>query len=102
MAGWIGVDFDGTLAVSTPHMDIGELGEPVPKMLERVKKWLADGREVRLVTARTDLDSLRKWLKRYGVSMPITNKKDHLMKELWDDRAIQVVQNTGERADGKK
>ena len=34
--------------------------------------------------------------------MPITNKKDHLMKELWDDRAIQVVQNTGERADGKK
>ena len=103
MAGWIGVDFDGTLAVSTPDMDIGDLGEPVPKMLARVKKWLADGKELRLLTARTGQDAqLHRWLKKYGVDMPITNKKDHLMKELWDDRAIQVVKNTGERADGKK
>lgn len=49
--GWIGVDFDGTLAHYEGWGD-GSLGVPVPEMLFRVKKWLADGREVRIFTAR--------------------------------------------------
>lgn len=51
--GWIGVDFDGTLADYSQGWQGPEvLGEPVPAMLERVKRWLADGREVRIFTAR--------------------------------------------------
>jgi hypothetical protein len=29
------------------------------------------------------------------------SKKDYAMHELWDDRAVQVIPNTGVRADGK-
>jgi len=32
----------------------------------------------------------------------ITHAKDHKMIELWDDRVVQVIPNTGERADGKE
>lgn len=50
--GWIGVDFDGTLAHYEGWRDDGALGAPVPAMLERVKAWLAEGKEVRIFTAR--------------------------------------------------
>jgi hypothetical protein len=33
--------------------------------------------------------------------IPITCCKDRGMIELWDDRAVQVIENTGERVDGK-
>jgi hypothetical protein len=46
--------------------------------------------------------AIQEWcLKNVGIVLPITNQKDYAMTELWDDRAVQVVQNTGERADGK-
>ena len=32
-----------------------------------------------------------------GQVLPVTNVKDLAMAELWDDRCIQVVANTGER-----
>lgn len=35
-----------------------------------------------------------------GHKLPITNVKDYGMIELWDDRAVQVIPNTGRRADG--
>jgi hypothetical protein len=35
-----------------------------------------------------------------GVVLPVTNVKDFGMIELWDDRAVQVVPNTGQRVDG--
>jgi hypothetical protein len=35
------------------------------------------------------------------VHLPVTNCKDLNMVELWDDRAVQVVPNTGQRADGQ-
>ena len=38
-------------------------------------------------------------LKHLGEALPITCIKDMRMTELWDDRAIQVVPNTGARAD---
>lgn len=52
MSGWIGVDLDGTLAMYDGFKGPEHIGDPVPKMLERVKKWLAEGREVRIFTAR--------------------------------------------------
>ena len=35
-------------------------------------------------------------------NIPITWEKDYQMEELWDDRCVQVIPNTGIRADGKE
>ena len=39
---------------------------------------------------------IRKWCRKYvGCELPVTCKKDFGMIELWDDRCIQVIPNTG-------
>lgn len=52
MSGWIGVDFDGTLAEYGTWVSPSHCGRPIAPMVERVKTWLAQGREVRIFTAR--------------------------------------------------
>jgi hypothetical protein len=114
MSGWIGVDLDGTLAEYDHWRGEAHIGVPVPAMVERVKKWLADGVEVRIFTARVhadggdarDVTTVRRYIEMWcrehiGTLLPVTNVKDYGMVELWDDRAVQVVPNTGRRADGK-
>lgn len=110
--GWIGVDLDGTLAVYQGWQGITEIGAPIPKMVARVRQWRTDGVEVRIVTARVGpqsreveelaatLSAIQQWcLTHIGEVLPVTNAKDFGMLELWDDRAVQVIQNTGERVD---
>lgn len=128
--GWIGVDFDGTLAdYSAGWQGPAVLGAPVPEMLARVKRWLADGREVRVFTARvwplTDVVTeeytmyllhhinkpagnshreaveaalaIQQWTRvHFGRALPITCVKDLRMVELYDDRCVQVIANTGQ------
>lgn len=107
--GWIGVDFDGTLAYYDGWRGHRHLGEPVPEMAERVRNWLAEGREVRIFTARVALatagfseaeetaDLIIAWCVRHlGRELKVTCLKDKDMDELWDDRAVQVRTNTGE------
>jgi hypothetical protein len=53
--GWIGVDLDGTMAYYDGWKGADHIGEPIPAMVERVKRWLAEGREVRIFTARVYL-----------------------------------------------
>jgi hypothetical protein len=108
--GYIAVDLDGTLA----EYHYGDLykngntyiGSPVPAMLERVKRWLDNGIEVRIFTARVseehpgDLQKIREaieaWcLEHIGQVLKVTNVKDYSMIELWDDRSVQVIPNTG-------
>lgn len=108
--GWIAVDFDGTLATYDSWRGLAHVGEPIPEMVFRVRKWLAEGRDVRIFTARVysdgtpDCDAEAKlarlaiahWCdKHFGRVLPITNIKDFGMIELWDDRAVQVEANTG-------
>lgn len=50
LGGWIGVDLDGTLAEYTGWHGPGHIGPPIPKMLDRVKNWLAEGVDVRIFT----------------------------------------------------
>lgn len=52
MNGWIGVDLDGTLAHYDGWKSAAHVGAPVIPMVERVKRWLTEGREVRIFTAR--------------------------------------------------
>src|ERR1700761_8326794 len=105
--GWIGVDLDGKLAKYDRWIGPHHIGEPIPKMVERVKKWLSQSRDVRIFTARASdpdprvIKTIQSWcLLHIGQELPVTNVKDYEMIELWDDRAVQVIPNTGERADG--
>lgn len=96
--GWIGVDLDGTLAEY--HGWSANVGKIIPRMKFRVQRWLAKGYEVRIFTARaTDPEQvpvIHAWLEANGLPrLRVTNVKDLAMIELWDDRAVQVVFNTG-------
>lgn len=106
MNGWIGVDLDGTLAHYDGWKGPDHIGEPIPEMAGRVQQWLIEGREVRIFTARAcvpeQVPHVQAWcLKHFSTVIPVTNVKDFGMIELWDDRAVQVIPNTGKRADGK-
>jgi hypothetical protein len=100
MSGWIGVDLDGTLAHYDGSREAKHIGAPIPAMLARVIKWIEEGREVRIFTARASdpeqVPNVRAWLRRYGLpDLAITNIKDFSMVELWDDRCVQVQPNAG-------
>lgn len=109
--GWIGVDLDGTLAHYEKWEGVDRIGAPIPLMVERVKAWLAEGKEVRIFTARVHpnqdkqvIERVRYWIEKWclehiGKALPITCEKDYAMIELWDDRCVQVVANTGLRID---
>lgn len=81
-------------------------------MLTRVRRWLVKGLEVRIFTARVGpqkdvndairaREAITKWcVEQFGQELAVTATKDFAMKELWDDRCVQVIPNTGKRADG--
>lgn len=103
--GWIGVDLDGTLAQYEGWKGETHIGAPVAKMVARVQRWLVEGYEVRIFTARVShpdqmvaaTKAIKAWsLEHIGTVLQITCKKDYAMIELWDDRVVQVVPNTGE------
>lgn len=109
--GWIGVDLDGTLAKYDNVWRGPEfIGEPIAPMVARVKSWLAEGLHVKIFTARVSgvpeaAEACRlhieAWaLKHIGQVLEVTNLKDYGMVELWDDRCVRVVPNTGERCCG--
>jgi hydroxymethylpyrimidine pyrophosphatase-like HAD family hydrolase len=106
---WIGVDLDGTLAAvdySRPY-NYRVIGEPIPRMVERIKAWRKLGTKVKIVTARVSTNLalyermqcaklIREWcLEHVGEELDVTSEKDYYMRELWDDRVVQVIQNTG-------
>lgn len=115
--GWIGVDLDGTLAYYDKWGAPLEFGEPIPRMVERVREWISWGMTVKVVTARMPLpdDFLARsdeggylwdqhdmrtaiglWTEKHiGLRLDAVCYKDLHMIELWDDRAVQVVANTG-------
>ena len=112
---WMGVDFDGTVHDRTKTKVQGELGPPVPLMVARIKAWRAKGMQVRLLTARVSEHPMKEipvnnvpefqehqrkilsaWcLKHIGEVLPITDRKDGYMYQLWDDRSVCVERNTG-------
>lgn len=103
-AGWIGVDLDGTLAEYDGWRGVHHIGAPIPAMVERVKRWLSEGREVKIVTARVSHPAdfraaqlaIQIWLVEHvGEVLEVTCRKDFGMDELWDDRAVAVEPNSG-------
>ena len=107
MKPWIGVDLDGTLAHYDDWQGPEHIGAPIAPMVARVKRWIAEGRDVRIFTARVHRDDganrqhIEAWCAEHlGCVLPVTNEKDWDMIEVWDDRAVQIITNTGRRADG--
>ena len=109
---WIAVDFDGTLATwgcPWPE-DYTATGDPIPAMVDRVKQWISEGKDIRIFTARMDCfhpkeihvpahlvrQPIEAWcLKHLGKVLPITNRKDYWCEAIYDDRAYRVEKDTG-------
>lgn len=104
---WIGVDFDGTLAEYHGYHNILEPGKPIPDMVKRVQEWIKAGTKVKIMTARvcslqpkSKIEEQRKiitaWCEKYlEITLECTSEKDFNMIELWDNRAVGVIENTG-------
>jgi hypothetical protein len=101
--GWIAVDLDGTLAEHGTWIALDVIGNPIPIMVNRIKDWLEDGYIVKIFTARLSDDpdgiadrAIRKWTKEHiGTELDVTCIKHKEFIEFWDDRAIQIIPNTG-------
>jgi hypothetical protein len=107
---WIGVDLDGTLAHDLgkrrDSKGLDEIGSPIKPMVNRLRKWLAEGKTVKIFTARASsprqVVMIKKWLASQGLpDLEVTNVKDLRMIELWDDRCVQVMTNLGEPVENK-
>ncbi len=107
--GWIGVDLDGTLAHYDKWRGERHVGAPIDRMVRSVRRWLAEGKEVRIFTARASgrdpaevlavTQAIDAWcVEHIGQPLKITCCKDYQMVELWDDRCVQVEKNTGRTA----
>ena len=108
----IAVDFDGTIAKTIEPYDPRRAGPPLNpedpnSMFNKVKKLVRKNKVI-ILTARMNttehtpkqLEYTRKliagWTKKYfGVSLPCTAEKHHLMTVIYDDRAIAVNPKTG-------
>lgn len=108
---WVGFDFDGTLNVYS-RGQFPRVGPAIEPMCDLVRAYLAEGVEVRIVTARahhtgpngsigpgeleTLLGPVTEFCEReFGRALPITSSKDFEMCWLYDDRAVTVETNTG-------
>lgn len=107
--GWIGVDLDSCLADYSGWKGAGHIGKPVKAMVNRIREGLADGKDIRIFTARvapgggakTAEKEIKKWCQKHvGQELPVTYKKDKDCIEIWDDRAVSVAKNSGRKRNG--
>ena len=107
---WIGCDLDGTLAKYDTFKGWDYIGEPVPKMVERIKSYIARGLTVKIWTARASKVSLARnnitfdqmekviqdWTEKHlGTRLEVVTEKDCYMIFAIDDSIMQVEPNTG-------
>lgn len=99
------MDLDGTLARYEGWRGIEHIGDPIGPMLDRVKDWLRRDVGVKIFTARVSvpepertevIQHIHTWCARHGLpSLEVTCSKDFGTICIWDDRAKEVVINTG-------
>ena len=103
----IAVDWDGTLVEYNGYKGPTVYGRPIPSMVNRIKRWLADGCEVIIFTSRVsvehepsvyleELETIHTAL--HDMRLPylqVTANKYTRIKEFWDDRGVRVERNTG-------
>jgi 2'-5' RNA ligase len=99
----INVDLDSTLAHSDSGGSRMHIGAPQPEMVDRIKKDLAAGKQVKIFTARVANDpdgkvreAIQRWSKQHlGVALEVTDKKQEDTGEILDDKAKHVEPNKG-------
>lgn len=101
------VDLDGTLAYYDQWRGHKHIGDPIPLMVHKVQEMLEEGKDVRIFTARASrkdsprehaetLYAIMSWCEKHiGRILPITYEKDFGTIAIYDDRAVQVEENTG-------
>lgn len=101
----IAVDLDGTLAHYDGWKGIEHIGPVIPEVANAMERAQDEGAEVHLFTARvSDPEDaaeahqvISKWAEENHFNFAsITAVKHKFFTEFWDDRAIQVIKNTGE------
>ncbi|HVN79669.1 MAG TPA: hypothetical protein VMW38_11780 [Terriglobia bacterium] len=101
-------DFDSTLNQSRAE---GELGYPSLKCLNLMGWMKKKGYKIYILTARKDLDEVRKWCKAFGIETDeITNTKppadvgfDDRVVTFSDDRKVEaMIEDATEILEGKK
>jgi len=107
-----GVDLDRTLATYDEWEGPTVIGKIIPVMEIRVRAWLAMGDRVDIFTARVhpshgpeqveaSTRAIKDWFfEHFGVEPIVTCQKDPHWEDIWDDKTVQVIPNTGDRADG--
>jgi len=113
---WIGIDLDGTLAVAADKFDPHSIGKPVPAIVKMVRDFIAQGKRVKIFTARVCITGQKSdagtadlafslyqhalisvWLSEiFYTALEVTCVKDFLCEQIYDDRAWRVETNTGE------
>lgn len=112
--GHICVDFDRTLCTfesgDRGRYGVLHYGAPIPSMVKRVKRWIEEGRKVRIFTARVSHDNsskrimeaqdqltiVRRWcLQHLGKVLPVTCEKNWKTDMIVDDIAVRPLANKG-------
>jgi hypothetical protein len=105
---WVGFDLDGTLARDDAEGHFEPpypLGQPVPEMLQTMRRLMQAGIKVKIFSARAcepeNIPAVQDWAERHGLGrLEVTNQKDYNLIRFFDDRAIQVVPNQGRPVGG--
>ncbi len=111
--GYVDCDLDGSLVKNDVELPftMGKIGSPINKSIERIQRHIHNGDDVRIFTARAEYTGQDRELmiekinqfceEHFGKRLPITNRKSVWSRIIYDDIAIQLEPNTGERIDGK-
>jgi len=96
----ISVDLDGTLAKYHEFISETHIGDPIPLMLFRVQRWIAQGKDVVIFSARARtpeaIKAIEDWTEKHcGKRLRATNIKETTFEVMYDDRAIRIKTNTG-------
>lgn len=110
MSGYVAFDLDGTLAAHLKGGGVASVGAPILPMLELLKRRLAQGYEVRIVTARIMLGPgyqrklwnskqtklIHTFLAEHDIPpLSVQCHKCFSMLCIYDDRAVAVEKGTG-------
>ena len=99
----IAIDLDGTLATYEKGL-YPEIGELIEETANLVREGIENGHTFVIFTARLNGSvsrtamkaRIQTWLQRHGLPrLEVTDVKKSGFDQIWDDRAIRLVHNTG-------
>ena len=94
-------DLDGTICIDDVWQGPEHIGMPIPSMIMRMKRLIRRGTIVKIFTARMGrpgnvVGPIQDWLEEQGLPrLEVTNVKDPDCVLIYDDKARQVLHNTG-------